>query len=125
MAEAVLAVPFGVPVGEQKHGVAGVIRAKTRRDRLTTGKELGVDSVVFRPGGFNGTREGKNIFAIEDVIRGGRGGVPIHAGCDGSAGIVTDESARVGLVGRTADVFQSQWKGWTRRLSSVVQRRCS
>src|SRR5258708_28207266 len=98
IAEAVLAVPFGVRVGEEKHGVAGVIRAEARRDRLTTGEELGVDGVVFRPGRFDGAGEGKDIFAIEAVIRGRRGGVPFPARFDGFAGVVAGESGGGGGV---------------------------
>src|SRR5258708_20647478 len=111
MAEGVLAVPFGVPVGEEKHGVAGVIRAEARRDRLTTGEELGVDGVVFRPGRFDGAGEGKDIFAIEAVIRGRRGGVPFAAGFDGSTGVVADESTGIGVVGRAPDVFEAPIEG--------------
>src|SRR6267378_862879 len=111
MAEAVLAVPFGVPVGEEEDGVAGVIRAETRGDRLATGEQLGVDGVVFRPGGCDGAGEGKNIFAIEAVIRGRRGGVPIHAGFDGSTGVVADEGGRIGVIGGAADVFEAPVEG--------------
>src|SRR5260370_6850894 len=98
MAEAVLAVPFGVPVGEEKHGVAGVIRAEARRDRLTTGEELGVDGVVFRPGRFNGAGEGKDIFAIEAVIRGRGGSVTFGARFDGFEGIVPDADSGIGRI---------------------------
>src|SRR6266851_1639621 len=111
MAEAVLAMPFGVPVGEEEDGVAGVIRAETRGDRLTSGKELGVDGVVFRPGRFNGAGEGKDIFAIKAIVGGGRGGVPFGARFDGLAGIVADESTGIGVVGRAADVFEAPMEG--------------
>ena len=80
-AEAVLSVPFGVPVGEEKDCGARAVAFPTRASRngLAGGKELGVDGVVFRPGRFDGTSEGKNVLGIEAVIAGRRGGVPIPA----------------------------------------------
>src|SRR5258708_28199211 len=111
MAQTVLAMPFGVAVRKEEDGVAGVIRAETRGDRLTTGEELGVDGVVFRPGGSDGASEGKDIFAIEDVIRGGRGGVPFPARFDGFAGGVADERTRSGGGRRAAEVVEAPVEG--------------
>src|SRR5207247_3987476 len=53
-AEAVLAVPFGVPVGENEDG-------GTRTGRFASRKELCVDGVVFGPRGFDGTVERQDI----------------------------------------------------------------
>src|SRR5260370_41167 len=111
MAKALSALPFCVPVGEEENGVAGVIRAETRGDRLTTGEELGVDGVVFRPRGFNGAGEGEDIFAIEAVIRGRRGSVPFRARFDGFSGVVADEGTGIVVVGRAADVFETPVEG--------------
>ena len=70
-----------------------------------------MDGVVFRPGRFDGAGEGKDIFAIEDVIRSGRSGVPIHAGFDGSTGVVADEGGGIGFIGGTTDMFEAPVEG--------------
>ena len=50
VAKTVLAVPFGVPVGEEEDSGA--------ESGLFGGKELGMDGVVFGPGGLDGAGEG-------------------------------------------------------------------
>src|SRR5580704_5490627 len=53
--KAALAVPFGVPVGEHQDGGGCFLWAVSG----PLGREkLGIDYVVFRPGGFDGTGEG-------------------------------------------------------------------
>ena len=71
VAETVLTVPFGVPVGEEEDGGAGA--------SFSGGKKLCVDGVVFRPGRVDGAGEGEDVFAVEVVVGGGRGGVPLLA----------------------------------------------
>ncbi|MCU1314680.1 MAG: hypothetical protein JWN63_2 [Candidatus Acidoferrum typicum] len=103
VAETVLAVPFGVPVGEEEDGGAGA--------GFSGGKELGVDGVVFRPGRFYGAGEGDDVFAVESVIGGGRGGVPFPARFDSLAGALADEGAGIGLIGRTVNVLEAPLEG--------------
>src|SRR5260370_10858982 len=100
-AEPDLAVPFGVPVGEEEDGGAGTVAFATRAsgNGLACGKELGVDGVVFRPGGFDGTGEGEDVFAVEAVVGGGRGGVPFPTRFDGFAGVFAYEGAGIGFIG--------------------------
>src|SRR5712664_3611456 len=78
VAETVLAVPFGVPVGEEEDGGA----------LLLPRKELGVDGVVFGPGGFDGTGKGEDTFFstrgrqatdVKVVVVGRARGVPVTA----------------------------------------------
>ena len=101
--ETVLAMPFGVPVGEEEDGRAGA--------GFSGGKKLGVDGVVFRPRGLDGTGEGKDVIAIEAVIVGGRGGVPFLARFDGFASVFTDEGAGIGIIGGAADVLETPVEG--------------
>ena len=103
VAETVLAVPFGVPVGEEEDGRAGA--------GFLAGKELGVDGVVFGPGGLDGAGEGEDVFGIEAVVGGGSGGVPVAAGFDGFLGVFADECAGIGIIGRAADVFEAPMEG--------------
>jgi hypothetical protein len=91
-AETILAVPFGIPIRKNEHG-------RARAGFSTCGKKLGVDGVVFRPGRFDGTGEGEDVFAIETVIVCGRGGVPFPARFDGFAGVLADECAWIGFAG--------------------------
>jgi len=113
VAEAVLAMPFGVPIGEKENGGAGarVVRVEPRWDRLASGKKLGVDEVVFRPRGDNGAREGKDVFAIKAIVAGRSGGEPIFAGFDGVLGVIAQEGAGVWIIGGTADVFEAPVEG--------------
>src|SRR6202158_773163 len=104
VAETVLAVPFGVPVGEEEDGGA-------KTDFFAGGKELGVNGVVFGPGRFYGAGEGEDVVAIEAVIGGGRRGVPFPARFDGFAGVLADECPGIGLIGRTADVLEAPMEG--------------
>jgi len=100
VAETVLAVPFGVPVGEEED--SGAVTGFSRR------KQLRVNRVVFRPGRFDGAGEGEDVFFfmrgrrvtdVELVIGGGRGGVPFLARFDGFAGVFADECAGIGVSG--------------------------
>ena len=101
--ETVLAMPFGVPIGEEEDGRAGA--------GFSGGKKLGVDGVVFRPRGLDGTGKGKDVIAIEAVIVGGRGGVPFLARFDGFASVFTDEGAGIGIIGGAADVLETPVEG--------------
>src|SRR6266481_6115510 len=112
VAETVLAVPFGVPIGEKEDGRAGT--------GLLCGKELGVHGVVFRPGRFEGTGKGEYVCrfkcgrratGVKVVIGGGGGGVPIPARFDGILGVSADEGTGIGLVKRAADVLKAPVKG--------------
>ncbi len=112
-AEAVLAVPFGVPVGKDEDG-------RTRTGPFTSRKELSVDGVVFGPRRFDGAGEGQDIVFfmrgreatdVEMVVRGGRGGVPRGAVFDGISGVLAEEGAGIGVVGRAANVFEAPVEG--------------
>jgi hypothetical protein len=101
VAEAVLAMPFGVPVGEQEDSGAGAAGAK----------ELGVDGVIFGPGGFDAAGEGEDVFAVQAVIGGGGCGVPFAAGFNGILRILADEDAGIGHIEGAADVLEAPVKG--------------
>jgi hypothetical protein len=101
MAEAVLAVPFGVPVGEEEDGGA----------LLLSPEELGVDGVVLGPGRFNGAGEGEHVVSIEAIVGGRSCGVPIFAVFDGVLRVLTDEGAGIGVVGGAADVLEAPVEG--------------
>src|SRR5216683_1006337 len=112
VAKAVLAVPFGVPVGEEEDGGA--------KTSFSGGKKLRVDGVVFRPARFDGAAEGEDVLFfkcgrratdVEAVIVGGRGGVPFPARFGGFAGVFADESAGIWLVGGAADMFEAPMEG--------------
>src|SRR6266480_2493613 len=90
-------MPFSVPVGEEEDGGA--------MTSFSGGEQLGVDGVVFRPGRCDEAGEGENIFAVEAVIGGGRGGVPFPARFDRFAGVLPDECSGIGLIGCTAEVL--------------------
>ena len=101
VAEAVLAVPFGVPVGEQEYGGA----------LLLTGKELGVDGVVFGPRGVDGAGERQDVFRIETVVGGWACGVPIAAVIDGIFSVLADEGAGIERIWGAADVLEAPMEG--------------
>jgi hypothetical protein len=101
VAEAVLAVPFGVPVGEEEDSGA----------LFLAGKELGVDGVVFGPRGVDGAGERQNIFRIETVVGGGAGGVPFPARFDGILSVLADEGTGVELIRGAADVLEAPVEG--------------
>jgi len=105
-AETILAVPLGIPVGKDEDSGAscGFDRGAPGAG---SGPEAGVDSVVFRPRGFDGTREGQDIFGVEAVVGGGSSGVPIFAGADGPLGVIAEKGAGIGVAGATADVFKA------------------
>jgi hypothetical protein len=48
--EAELAVPFGVPVGEEKDGGGFLVRHAAMKRSQPGKEELGVNRIVFRPG---------------------------------------------------------------------------
>ena len=103
-AEAILAVPFGVPVGEDEDG-------GTRTGRLASRKELCVDGVVFGPRRFDGAGEGEDVFAVQAVVGGGGRGEPVGAVFDGVSGALTDEGAGLRAVGRAANVLEAPVEG--------------
>ena len=78
---------------------------------FSDGKQLGVDGVVFRPGRCDEAGEGENVFAVEAVIGGGRGGVPFPARFHRLAGVLADECSGIGLIGCTAEVFEAPMEG--------------
>ena len=55
-----------------------------------------MDSVVFRPGRLDGTGEGEDVFAVQAVVGGGRGGVPRGAMFDGISGVLAEEAGAEG-----------------------------
>ncbi len=89
VAETVLAVPFGVPIGKEEDGGA----------LLLPREELGVDGVVFGPGGLDGTGKDEDILLVQVVVVGGSGGVPIFAVLDGVLGVLANEGSGIGFVG--------------------------
>jgi hypothetical protein len=59
--QAALAVPFGVPVGQNQNGRGSLVRAVCGQ----LGREqLGIDLIVFRPGGLDGTGKGQDVFVV-------------------------------------------------------------
>jgi hypothetical protein len=108
-AETVLAVPFGVPVGEEEDSRACAEAFPTRAsgDSLACGKKLGVDGVVFRPGGFQGAGERKHVFGIEAVVGRGRRSEPVVAIRDRVPGILANEPAGIGIVGGAPDMLET------------------
>jgi len=105
-AEAVLAMPFGIPVGKDEDR-----GASCRLDRGTPtaggGPEPGVDGIVFGPGGFDRTGEGEDIFGVEAVVGGRSRGVPVVAVFNGLLRVLADESDGIGIVGGAADVLEA------------------
>src|SRR5438046_2039981 len=92
-------MPFSVPVGEEEDGGAMA--------SFSGGKQLRVDGVVFRPGRFDEAGEGENVFAVEAVIGGGRGGVPPPARFDRFAGVLADECSGIGVIGCIGEVLEA------------------
>jgi hypothetical protein len=109
-AEAILAVPFGIPIGEDEDSGASC-GFDGGAPGTGGGPQAGVDGVVFRPGGFDGTCEGKNIFGVEAIVGGGGDGVPIFAGADGPLGVVAKKGAGIGVAGAAADVLEAPEEG--------------
>jgi len=106
LAEAILAVPFGVPVGKDEDGSA-LRRLDRRPPTARGGPEPGVNSIVLGPGRLDGTGEGEDVFCVEVIVRGRSGGVPIAAVFNGVLRVLADEGAGCGLVGRAADVLEA------------------
>jgi hypothetical protein len=103
-AEAILAMPFGIPIREHEDG--GAARGGTRR-----GPEAGVDGVVLWPWRFDGAGKGEDIFGIKAVVIGGRGSVPIFAGFNGPLRVIAKEGGRIRVVGDSADVLKAPEEG--------------
>src|SRR6266852_1020876 len=109
-AQTILPVPFGVPVRQDEH--RSTFRCLYGRTPVPGGRpKVGVDRVVFRPGGGDGAGEGEDVFTIEAVVGGGSGGVPVFAVCDGILGVLTDEFGGIGIVRAAADVFEAPLEG--------------
>ncbi len=70
-----------------------------------------MDDVVFRPRGLDRAGEGENVFAIEAVIVGGRGGVPFPARFDSFASVFANEGTGIEVIGGAADVFEPPMEG--------------
>ena len=66
-----------------------------------------VDGVVFGPRGFDGAGEAEDVFAVQAVVGGGGRGEPVGAVFDGVSGVLTDEGAGIGVVGRAANVLEA------------------
>jgi hypothetical protein len=101
VAEAILAVPFGVPVGEKEYCGA----------RTASAEELTVDGVVFGPGGLDGAGEGEDVLRVKAVIGGGGCLVPFAAGFDGILGVLANEGTGIGFIRGAADVFEAPMEG--------------
>ncbi len=71
------------------------------------GEELGVNGIVFGPGGLDGAAEGKDVLGIEAVIVGRSGAVPVGAVLNGLAGEVAKKSSRIGVVRGAADMLEA------------------
>jgi hypothetical protein len=101
LAQAALAVPFGVPVGKEED----------RGTLLRCREELRVDGVVLGPGGGDRAGESEDIVGSEAVVAGGGGGEPMVARFDGLLGILARELGRVGVAGVAADVLETPVEG--------------
>lgn len=109
--KAALAVPFGVPVGEDENGGLLVFRRK----------KLSMHGVVFRPGRNDGAGEGEDVVIfprgrkaidVEAVVRSGSRCVPIVTVLDGASGVAAEELAGiVAVVACAADVFEAPVEG--------------
>ena len=77
---------------------------------MTTGFEnLGVDSIVFEPGRFDGAGKGQNIF-FQRVIAGGCGGEPFVAMGQGARDELVEPGSRIAVVRIAANVFQAPFE---------------
>jgi len=95
-----LLFPAGIPLRENYDGGAGV-----------TGLEkLCVDEIVFRPRRFDGAGKGKDAI-FERLVGCSAGGVPLVTVSERVLDKMIEVSLGVGLVGGTADVFESPGKG--------------
>ena len=76
------------------------------------GKKLGVDRVVFRPGGFDGTGEGQDVFVVESGNP-SAGVVANHSAlsCNGLLRVLADKLTGIGIGGIAADVLQAPVEG--------------
>jgi len=72
---------------------------------------LSADGVVFRPRRHDGTGEGQDIFGVEVVIGGWRGGEPLGAVCDGLFGVFANVGGGMGIGGVAADVLEALVEG--------------
>ncbi len=114
-AEAILAMPFGVPVGKDED--SGASRGFYRRAPTARGgPEPGVDGIVFGPGGFDGTGKGEDIFGVEAVVGGRSRGVPLVAVFNGILRVLADKSDGIGIAGGATYVFEAPRE----RLDSAV-----
>jgi len=66
-----------------------------------------VHGIVFRPGGFDGTGEGEDIFGVEAIVGGGADGVPVLAGADSPVSVVAEKGARMGVAGAATNMFEA------------------
>lgn len=110
VAEAVLPMPFGVPVGKDEHS-ATLRRFDGWLPISSSRPQAGIYRVVFRPGGFDRTGERQDVVGIELVVVGRGGGEPVSAVFDGVLGILMDERGWVRVVWVAADVLQAPVEG--------------
>jgi hypothetical protein len=101
LAEAALAVPFGVPVGEEEDSATVFL----------PGEELRVDDVVLGPVRVDRTGEGQDVFPVEAVVGCWGCGVPLFARFDGLLGVLAYEITRIGVAGIAADVLEAPVEG--------------
>ncbi len=72
---------------------------------------MGVNDIVFGPGGLDGTGEGEDVLGVEAVIAGRSGAVPVAAVFYGLPSVVAEEGARIGMVRRAADMLEAPDEG--------------
>src|SRR5580700_6119467 len=75
-----------------------------------------MNRVVFRPGRFDGTGEGEDVFLIEFVVRGWRGREPIFAVFYRVLRILANVIAWIWVSGISSDVLEAPFK----RLDAAV-----
>ena len=107
-AEVDLAVPLGVPVGQQNDGRPGCPGAEKAR----------VHEIVVRPRRRNLARKREHLPSgsavlgrMQHVVVGGRRGKPFVAMRQRFFNPRVQKSARIGLVGPAADMFEAPFKG--------------
>ena len=123
-AKPILSVPFGVPVGQDKDS-ASLWGLDWQFVVVSSGPQTRVNSVVFRPRRFDRTRERQHVFAVQLIV-GRRGcGEPVALCSMACSAYWRTNSAGFGSRGSPPMCSSPHSKGCTRRLSSVVQRRCS